>query len=147
MKRYKEFKFVIDSSLDNLSIIGPLINKLCSLFSIPDTISYSIELCVVEAVANCIKHAYENRPNNKVEIVFCIYSDKLTIAVCDEGKKINYEQQQILRRDDIFSKIEYNTIDEVPETGRGFIIIKAIMDEVKYLSYGNKNCLLMTKQL
>ena len=145
---YREIKFIIDSRLDNLSFIGPVVNKLCSLASLSDIDSYRIELCTVEAVTNSINHAYENRPGNKVEVIFSISSEELVIIVCDNGRKMSEKEQRFLDQENNISlEIQHGDLNNIPERGRGLKIIKSIMDEVRYQSQEDKNCLVMIKKI
>ena len=139
----KKIKLIIDSDLHNVSLIGMTTNRLCSLSPFLDAESYNIELCVVEAVNNCIIHAYENKNGYEVEVVFSFNSKTLTIEVCDTGKSMDPE---FLKTNNIPS-LEINPDDfDIPEGGRGLAIIHQIMDKVAYRSVKGKNILSMIKR-
>jgi len=142
---HKRIKLIIESQLENVALIGITINKLCSLISLADIESYQIELCVVEAVTNSIKHAYGNEAGQDVEVVFTLYTDRLTLDVCDTGKSMD---QRIMNEKNVSSlEVDPDNIASMSEGGRGIAIIKEIMDTVAYKSEKRKNVLTMTKRL
>jgi len=142
----KTISLIIDSDIEYIPLIGPIVNKLCSTISFSNSDSYKIELCVVEAVTNCIKHAYNNSRGHNIEIIFEIYPKELIIRVCSYGKKMGKKEQNFLKAE----KVEFEDIDDInkiPDSGRGLMIIKSIMDHVTYESKEGKNCLVMIKKL
>ena len=142
---FKRIKLIIESKLENVPLIGITINKLSSLIFLSDIESYKIELCVVEAVTNSIKHAYGNEAGQDVEVVFTLYADRLTIDVCDTGKPLD---QNIMNKKNVSSlDVDFDDIANLPEGGRGIAIIKEIMDTVSYKSEKRKNVLTMAKRL
>lgn len=142
---FKRIKLIIESKLENVPLIGITINKLSSLIFLSDIESYKIELCVVEAVTNSIKHAYGNEAGQDVEVVFTLYADRLTIDVCDTGKPLD---QNIMNKKNVSSlDVDLDDIANLPEGGRGIAIIKEIMDTVSYKSEKRKNVLTMAKRL
>lgn len=142
---FKRIKLIIESKLENVPLIGITINKLSSLIFLSDIESYKIELCVVEAVTNSIKHAYGNEAGQDVEVVFTLYADRLTIDVCDTGKPLD---QNIMNKKNVSSlDVDLDDIANLPEGGRGIAIIKEIMDTVSYKSEKRKNVFTMAKRL
>ena len=144
--RKKRIKMVIDSDLNNVHLIDMLIETLCSLVSLTDDKAFWIKLCAVEAVNNCIIHAYERMAGNDVEVIFSLYADKLVLEICDTGKAMN---KALLNSNNIFGADDDNPADisTVEHKGRGLAIIRNMMDSVSYITDGGKNCLIMQKEL
>ena len=139
----KRIKLIIESKLENVSLISMAINKLCSLIHLSDVESYQIELCVAEALNNSIIHAYGREAGHEVEVVFTLYGDRLILDVCDTGKAMD---QSYLKKANISSfENDPNDLDNIQETGRGLAIIKEVMDSVVYETKDGKNCLTMKK--
>jgi len=137
----RQIKLTIDSNLKNVSLVGTAVNKLCSFLYLTEGECADIELCVVEAVNNAVKHAYDNQGGNDVDIVFTIESDRLLIDIFDSGKGM--EMQEI--QEPVF---DVNKVESIPESGLGLYIIRSIMDEVHYIrERGKKNRLTMTRYL
>ncbi|MDY6837852.1 MAG: ATP-binding protein [Thermodesulfobacteriota bacterium] len=140
---HKEIKLVIDSELKNVSLVGRTINGLVSMVSPCDISPHDIELCVVEAVNNCVEHAYGKQRGHEVEVRFALGQDRLVVDVCDTGKPM--DQRHLAEADVAMLEIDHDDIDGLAEQGRGLPIIKEIMDAVIYQSKGGKNCLSLTK--
>jgi len=140
----KKIKFTIESKLDNVSLIGMAINKLCSLVPFSEIESYQIELCIVEAVTNSIVHAYEKNAGRDVEVVFTLDKSKITLDVYDTGKPLD---KKIMNEKNCSSlEVDPDNLANLSEGGRGLAIIKEVMDCVEYKTEKGKNCLTMTKK-
>ncbi|HJY81408.1 MAG TPA: ATP-binding protein [Candidatus Binatia bacterium] len=133
-------RLVIDSSLQNVPLVGAAVNALCASLSLEQIDAYQIELCAVEAVTNAIKHAYDNRLGFPVQVLFTTYPDKLVLAVCDEGKKM---------AELVAPSLDFDPADRehLPEGGMGLFLIHSVMDKVTYTSRRGKNTLTMVKKL
>ena len=141
----KTIRLVIDSDLEQVSLVGAAINKMCSLIPFSDTQSDQIELCVVEAVNNCIEHAYGNEKGHQVEITFTLDPDRLIIDVCDTGKSM---ERELMEQKDISPlKIDISDLDSIAEEGRGLSIMNEIMDDMTYGTKSGKNCLTLLKNI
>ena len=134
----KEIKLIIDSDLTNVSLIGITVNKICTQIPLNKIEAYQIELCVVEAVNNAIKHAYKNETGHDVTVFIKLYLDRITFLVCDTGKTMELKQPADL-------KFDPADLENLPESGRGLFIIHQIMDEVTYETIEDRNVLTMTK--
>lgn len=140
-KKLKTITLTINSDLEQVELIGNCINKLCDLVNYDDLQSYDIELCCVEAVNNCIKHAYNNIPDNLVQVIFTIYESFLEIQVIDNGKtadNLNFNNH---------FEMDIEKLDGLPEGGMGLFLINQIMNNVSYIKEKDKNILLMTKDI
>jgi len=140
----KRIKLSIESKLENVSLIGVAINKLCSLIPLSDVESYQIELCAVEALNNSIIHAYGREENHEVAVFFTLYSDRVTLEVCDTGKPMD---QDCWKKANISQfENDSNDLDNIQERGRGLAIIKEVMDSVVYETKDGENCFSMMKK-
>lgn len=104
--------------------------------------TYFIELCISEAVVNCIRHAYQDSPDGCIDISILIGDNQVTIDVGDTGTPLppNFlakHKQKAIEFDDA-------DVDSLPETGRGLAIILNHMDSVTYFSKSGRNTLRMT---
>lgn len=131
-------KLTIDSNMDNVPLIATAVSRLCSLIPFSDIESYQVEVCVVEAVNNVIKHAYHNEGGHEVDVIFTVYTNKLIIDICDAGKVMEQKNKPCLDFDP-------DDVKNLPESGMGLFIIDSIMNELTYKSQQGKNVLTMTK--
>jgi serine/threonine-protein kinase RsbW len=100
-----------------------------------------IEVCVSEAVSNCMEHAYGGQPGHPIAIEWTPTAEDIRVAVCDRGMPLDVAQ---LDRVDL-SVLEVDP--EKPESfrprGRGLALIKALAAQVQYRSEGDTNRLIM----
>jgi len=134
----RKITLAIDSNLENVPLVAATINKLCSFIRLSDLASYQIEVCVVEAVNNAIKHAYRNEGGHEVEVVITLHQNKLIVDICDQGRTMKQESKTFLDFDP-------SDLKNLPEGGMGLFIINSIMDELNYRTCRGKNTLTMTK--
>ena len=140
----KIIKLSIESKHENVPLIGAAINKLSSISPLSERDVCSIELCIVEAVVNSIKHAYENAPGHEVAVVLSMYETKLVIDVIDSGKSM--APGLLEERKACTLEFDPKDIDAIPESGRGLAIIQGFMDDVSYQVTESGNCLTMVKE-
>ena len=142
----RRVKFTIDSNLEKVPLIGMSVNKLCSLTSFSDIDSFSIELCVVEAITNSIKHACCGESGHEITVVFTLTQEDVTFDICDAGAcSMNPE---VLDKAVIEPPgVNISDIEGIAEGGRGLGIMKEIMDSVVYTSEEGENCLTLIKKL
>jgi serine/threonine-protein kinase RsbW len=130
----------ITSSLHELSKVGEAVRVFLSEPSLSETEIYELELCVIEAVSNCIRHAYRGAPGNFVEIEMIAEPGTVTFIIFDIGRAWQSPLQASLEYDP-------EDRDNLPENGMGVYLIKQIMDDIEYSSQGGKNVLRMIKKL
>ncbi|MDY0221896.1 MAG: ATP-binding protein [Desulfobacterium sp.] len=133
-------RLIIDSRLENVSLVGGAVRGIAHTLSMDSTTSYQLELCVVEAVTNGIKHAYNCQAGHSVEVDVLRYPDRLIFQICDSGESMNPAKVAPFSFDP--SKIE-----TLPERGMGIYILNSLMDEVHYETISGQNILTLIKYL
>ncbi len=133
-------QLAIPSCLDNITFVGAVINAACLTLSFSSHEANQIEVCVVEAVVNAIKHAYAGHPGHVVEIRVFVHTDRLVIQVCDCGQAMTREITKTLDFDP-------SDIAKVPTGGMGLFLMHSLMDEVSYVSNQGTNVLTMTRRM
>ncbi len=142
----RRIKFVIDSSLENVSLLGMSINKICSSASFSEIDCFNIELCVVEAVTNSIEHAYHGSSGNELSVVLTLTPKDITFDVYDTGDPMNprnLDEARIIGPEED----ESSGSDGIAEGGRGLGIMKEIMDSATYRPDKGGNRLTLRKAL
>ena len=81
-----------------------------------------VNLAVIEAGTNAIRHGNKGDPEKVVQFRFCMDQDKLTVYVKDCGSGFDPERVQDPLSPENFMK----------PSGRGIFLMKALMDEVEY---------------
>jgi serine/threonine-protein kinase RsbW len=141
----RKVKLIIESDLDDVPLVGIAVNRFCAYADFSETDAFNIELCVIEAVTNSIKHAYGEESGHEVMISFTLSDTDAVFEICDKGQPMDPER---LKKADLgASHIEKQNIDSVADSGRGLGIIKEIMDRVEYRSEKERNCLVLKKNI
>ncbi|MGF1736290.1 ATP-binding protein [Photobacterium satsumensis] len=105
-----------------------------------------VELCLVEVVNNAYEHAYQYSDKLPIECSCFFNSDnELVFEVSDYGKSMTKEEFNRAINGEF---IEPDPDD--PETwttsGRGFIIVVQLTDDLEYIQNGNKNTFKILKR-
>ncbi|WP_165477742.1 ATP-binding protein [Desulfobacter hydrogenophilus] len=140
MKAANMIRLIIDSRLENVSLVGSAVRGIANTLCIDSTTSYQLELCVVEAVNNDIKHAYHCQAGHSVEIDVLLYPDRLAFKIYDKGESMSPAKVAPFSFDP--SKVE-----TLPEGGMGVYILHALMDEVHYKTINGQNIMTLVKYL
>ena len=93
---------------------------------LPDDIMVDVAVSVSEVVNNAVVHGNHRDPDKSVEIDLDIRSDRVHIAVQDQGTGFNPE--------DLPNPVAQDNL--MREVGRGLFIVRAYMDEVHFQKLG-----------
>ncbi len=136
----REIALSIDTRVENVSLVGLAVNRICEDVGFGSEECYKLALCSVEAVSNSVRHAHSCEPGHTVTLRLTILPGRVEIRVLDDGSPVPLEKRA--PRD-----IELDPEDpsSIPEGGRGLFLIHKLMDRVEYGREGSNNVLLMTK--
>ena len=140
-------ELVIESDLANISLIAVAMNSICIHVGLNAVQASNVELCIVEAITNAIKHAYHGEPERTISVIVSPYHHRLDIEVRDGGVAMLPCHAARLMHGSSGDNIEKIDRLSLPESGRGLQIIRDVMDEVVYVRKDNQNHLLLTKYL
>ena len=89
---------------------------------------FAIKLALEEGLSNAIKHGNRHDPTKNVEVHLDIDAERTVIRIIDEGKGFDP------------GGVPDPTTDENLEkpSGRGIMLMRAYMDEVRYNNSGNE---------
>lgn len=137
-KSEKSIKLIIDSNLEVVFLAGLAVRAVCRHVPLNEVAVYQVELAVVEAVNNVIKHAYGNEDGHEVEILVTLLLDRLSFQIRDRGCP---------RGPIPVSTMDFDPSDlnALPEHGMGLHIIQDVMDSVEYRRNGDQNILTLCK--
>ena len=97
----------------------------------------TIELVLAEVLNNIVEHAYSASPSKtKVQIQCKLEADELSFTIHDWGLAMPDGQTPVGALPD-----HETDIDDLPEGGFGWHIIKRLTRDLSYIRDGNKNCL------
>lgn len=121
-------KLEFSSDMKLIYILDAVVSEILKEMDFPEEASEQVNLAVIEAGTNAIKHGNKNDPNKKVHFEFGISPDKLTITVRDEGEGFN--------PDEIGDPLDPENL--LRPSGRGIFLMRTFMDEVRYNETGTE---------
>lgn len=111
----KEISIETDSTLENVHVIGKKAKDVCQKLNLNEVETYEIELCIVEACTNVIRHAYKEKPGNIIKVTISLKDRcNLIISVYDWGEGM--DPKNLYEAD--------SDLYQFSEGGRGLFIIK-----------------------
>jgi len=86
---------------------------------IAEAVVADLEVAMTEALSNVVRHSYEGRSGEEVELTLAIDAERLTLGIRDDGLP--------------FDPGEYRPpdLEEPAEGGLGIFLIEELMDEVR----------------
>ena len=97
-----------------------------------DSAKFAVRLALEEALTNAVKHGNRDDSSRTITIRYAVTSDKAVIIVRDEGRGFLPEKVP-----------DPTTPNRLPlPDGRGIMLMRAYMDEVRYRDHGREVFLL-----
>ncbi len=140
MLESREIVLTIDSRLEDVALVGVAVKGICELLGFSAQERYNVELCVVEAASNSVRHAYRGEAGHPLTVRLSAFEDRIEVRVLDRGLPVPEEKRAP-------HNVEVDPADlrSMPDGGRGTFLIHTLMDRVEYGTEGGTNVLLMTK--
>ncbi len=136
---HSSVKLSIDSRLENVYLIGLAIRHYGLYLDLGETEAYNLELCVVEAVNNAIKHGCHGQAGYTVDVAMTIEPEWIVVKVsncCSSPFHLPEGDAGSLGVD----------LEAPAESGRGLGLIHLVMDDVTIESVDGINMLTMKKR-
>lgn len=140
MQDAKTVHLTIDSQFKNVFLVGLAVRGICSYLPLNETDVFQAEVCVVEAVNNVIKHAYNGESGHDVDVIISLHPNRVAFQICDSGKTFE------LKKEVATMNFDAKNIETLPESGIGLHIIHAVMEDVTYETLTGRNILTMSKR-
>jgi anti-sigma regulatory factor (Ser/Thr protein kinase) len=111
-------KLSLQSSDEASAIAGDWVETHCRQAGLAQTLTFQVITCVMEAVNNCVEHAYEDT-TGEISIRLFHNTRWLVVQVCDRGASLDRQPTQ-------------TEPDPLQIDGRGWFIMKQWMDVAQY---------------
>lgn len=130
----------IESDYGNVVRAAHEISSFLCQNKIEKRICDEVEMCLIEALNNIVKHAYGVDKEKKIEVLAERTDEKLVFTLIDSGNS---------RKDLSEATLDFDPTDinSIPESGMGLFIIENLMDKTNYHSNEGKNYYIMEKFL
>lgn len=128
-------KLVLSSDPRLLGAVRGAVRELASGAGFAEEDCRAIALAVDEALTNIIRHAYDNRPDESVELTCHGLENGLEFIFRDRGRPVDP------------AKICARALEDVRPGGLGTHIIRQIMDQVRYEPLPDGNQLRLVKYI
>jgi serine/threonine-protein kinase RsbW len=121
-------KMLIPSELSAAGQVEERLLKAAERHGYDDSAAFAIRLALEEGLMNAIRHGNRSDPSKDVEIEFDIDRRRAIIVITDQGDGFDP------------SDLPDPTADENLEkpTGRGIMLMRAYMDDVRFNAKGNQ---------
>lgn len=121
LKSPRTFELTIPSKLEELEAVTKLIGEATAAFGLSEDVAYWLELTISESMINAIRHGNHSDPTKDAYLSISFDGESVEIIVEDEGEGFKLEELADPTKDENLLK----------PCGRGILIIKSFMDEVK----------------
>jgi serine/threonine-protein kinase RsbW len=121
LKSPKTFELTIPSKLEELEAVQKLISEATVAFGLSEDIAYWMELTISESMINAIRHGNQSDPSKDAFLSISFDGESVEIIVEDEGEGFRLE--------DLADPTQAENL--LKPCGRGILIIRSFMDEVK----------------
>lgn len=129
-----KLRLKIVSDPANLAGVRQSIETLCAANGFSQKASDEIGLCVNEALANVIRHAYDGAENQPIEVVADCSNGEMCVAIRDWGKGVNPEA------------LPPKPHDPLRPGGLGLVVLREMMDEVVFTPQSDGMLLHMSRK-
>ena len=118
----EEIRQTLSSRLNELSRIEAISVEIARKMGFSKDQQENLSIAVTEAVGNAIVHGNKKNIHKKVNIIFKLTKNQVSVSVKDEGEGFNPEKLDNPLKDQNIMK----------ESGRGIFILKALTDDVTF---------------
>ena len=116
----------LPSSMQHVYLLDVVVTEILKETGFTEDIQEQINLAVIEAGTNAIKHGNKENPTKKATLEFTLAADKLAIVIQDEGDGFT--------RKEVADPLDPENL--LKSSGRGLFLMEACMDSVTYEANG-----------
>ncbi|MCE2414760.1 ATP-binding protein [Candidatus Poribacteria bacterium] len=116
----------LPSSMKHVYLLDVVVTEILKETDFMEDIQEQINLAVIEAGTNAIKHGNKENPFKKATIEFTLAEDRLEIVIEDEGDGFT--------RKEVADPLDPENL--LKSSGRGLFLMEACMDSVTYENNG-----------
>jgi len=126
----------LDSNPAEVPRLQARLSALCGEAGLSDLAAFQLTCAIVEAVNNCMKHAYGGELGHPISLLWLRRQDGIAVEIRDRGQPMSSPPPE--------SPVAAETN---AESGRGWHIIRQWTDTATYTRERNENVLTLTRRL
>ena len=130
--------FRIPAQLKDTRLLGYSVHALFHNLGFSEKMVYQLELALIEAANNIVKHAGLAKDKAQINMKFAVKYDKVVCTFIDQGKPVDF-----LLKESANDTVKY--VGNLPVSKRGLLIVCDVMDQVSYKRTNGKNVLTLVK--
>ena len=135
VKNSQIIKLEIPSSMDFVHLLDAVITEILQQMGFDRDATDQVNLAVIEAGTNAIKHGNREEPRKRAYFDFMMYPEELVVIVRDEGEGFDAQTtEDPLKPENLLNS-----------SGRGLFLMEACMDSVDFSQNGT--VVAMTKKI
>ncbi len=135
VKNSQIIKLEIPSSMDFVYLLDAVITEILQQMGFDRDATDQVNLAVIEAGTNAIKHGNREEPRKRAYFDFMMYPEELVVIVRDEGEGFDAQTtEDPLKPENLLNS-----------SGRGLFLMEACMDNVDFSQNGT--VVAMTKKI
>jgi serine/threonine-protein kinase RsbW len=143
-KPVRRASFMFEATLEDVSRVAQALRFFIPP-EVPEEAKSEMEIGVVEAMTNIVKHGYGSSEHGVIEVSYSLSAGLITIELRDQGKPISSEM--LFGGDDAVFDFDPEDIDSLPESGMGMSLMRYTFDQIDYESADGSNLLRMVKHV
>lgn len=133
------YKFELKSNLSELDSLCESLESICQSLNLPQKCKFEINLALDELFTNIISYGFDDEEEHLIEITIDAEPDQVVIRIEDDGVPFNPVEAS---QPEIGCSVENCRVG-----GLGIHLIKNLMDEICYQRCGNRNVLILRKNI
>jgi serine/threonine-protein kinase RsbW len=143
-KPVRRASFMFEATLEDVSRVAQALRFFIPP-EVPEEAKSEMEIGVVEAMTNIVKHGYGSSEHGVIEVSYSLSAGVITIELRDQGKPISGDM--LFGGDDAVFDFDPEDIDSLPESGMGMSLMRNTFDQIDYESASGSNLLRMVKHV
>lgn len=143
-KPVRRASFMFEATLEDVSRVAQALRFFIPP-EVPEEAKSEMEIGVVEAMTNIVKHGYGSSEHGVIEVSYSLSAGVITIELRDQGKPISSEA--LFGGDDTVFDFDPEDIENLPESGMGMSLMRNTFDQIDYESANGSNLLRMVKHV
>ncbi|MCC7340168.1 MAG: ATP-binding protein [Bryobacterales bacterium] len=139
------FRLTMDSNIEDAVMASTMVRGLLEQLRVAGRDTNMVELCLTEALVNAVRHAYGGKSGFEVFLDLEMEAGAIAMEIITAGTRTTRAALEAVAAK--AARVDSTSLDNLPEDGRGMLIISRGMDQWDYFQRGELNVLRMRKTL